>query len=504
MGACAKPKQVNHIPKEANVVIGLNGKSLIYKALDLKTVISNLFSEGDTSKMSKQQRELSGKVENSGIDFINTIYFFSTSKPGSSNNVLFAIFPLGSSSDFEKFVITLDPGLKVSENNDLKLVSKDKTMLAWNKNLAFWVSHQASLDPITDEQMIQELQNVANLSSENTLAKNNPHFKNLSELTFDVAAFMNLSGMEAVPGVAFLPNLAGNFLTGTLNFEKGMVTMDGHIYGSDTAKNFVPLMDKTLESKYLENIPSESPLALAALRVNKDGLKSYLKKSGKWDDYEVTMDMVGISMDEFFDMITGDINFSIDDVKGTSPQFFGEMGIKDSKILEKVTSSLSGAGWMKDNGNFKYIVLYPDLLFKPMPDKLVISNSVTLLQNVVKGTGPKLKKETSGLIKEGALSFYLDFDNFNRKVGILLNTPVRDGLTVFKDLVVTSVQKSGSEWEHKTLLRLNDKDQNSLITLIKAAGKSKGAFEYFNLSGLPAINGKVADTSSATPATPLP
>ena len=474
LASCGKkPEQVKFVPSDAQFVAALNGKSMVLKAVDLKSILKGIFSEDKKEKSGADS--ISSKIENSGIDFLNTTYLFTRKPAGALNTEMYFIVPLSSPEKWAETVKGLYPKLSVTEAGGLKQLVSPTYTYVWNEHLLFTAFSTDRTTSVPAERVLA----VANLKEENSLLKTDSLFNKLSGGSADISFWVDLGAARKSvadnPALAAVPNISDSYLTTVINFEKGEVLSESHVYISKMEGAAIPAFDKTsLGSTAFGQVPSAKPLALAGIRFDPGMVKDQVKKQGGMEELDAYTNMLGFSGEELIDMLSGEITLALLGGTVDKPDYYGEIGLRNPETFKKIATSFVQQGLLIDVKTYKYSPLFPSLQIIPKPERLILVSGEALRDKVLAGKFDKVPSETTDKLKEGSAAFYIDFKTWDQSNFAEENmNPVAVGtLAYLQDLSITSLRASDTEWLIKGRLGFINTDQNSLKTVLEAVSKA--------------------------------
>ncbi len=330
--ACSKKnKEGKYVPKDAAVVVHINGAALSEK-LPWQDVKSNeLFKElqSDTAVTSFVKQALDNP-ENTGIDTKTDLLFF-LQKDTMGGYAAFT----GTVKDAEKFkLFNLDiakSGIE-SEEAGVNFISKYPMCVAWNKEKFVYIFNTPELNAQRysggkipkDRDIRAACKMVFDLKESNSLAEDEK-FTALVKKTGDIHLWMNSEMLnEDNPAAAALPMLditklyKGSIAAATVNFENGKIAVDAISYANKELTDLWKNNSKDVDEAMLKRLPAENVAAVFAMSFKPEGLKEFLKLLGVEGYANMGLAFLGFTLDDFVKANKGDIAIAVTNFKAAN------------------------------------------------------------------------------------------------------------------------------------------------------------------------------------------
>jgi hypothetical protein len=344
LASCSKTnKQGKPVPKDAAIVVLLNGASLSAK-LPWDDIKQNaLFQEmyADTTTPAFVRKALDNP-DNSGIDTKTDMTFF-VQKDSLGGIIAFT----GTVKDAEKFKLFCLDAAKdgsQSEKDGVSFISKSPVCVGWNKDKFLFVcnapdmhsnyrmmhhlpdSMQMPVAPASSRDFLATCTNLFNLKESNSLGENEK-FTTLVKKSGDIHFWMNaeelnkgvMAGMANNPALAMLninKLMEGSITTATVNFENGKIVADVKSYaGKELSELYKKYGGRNIDEDMLKRLPQKDVAAVFAMSFKPEGIKEFLKLLGVEGYANMGLAFAGFTLDDFIKANKGDILIAVSDFK---------------------------------------------------------------------------------------------------------------------------------------------------------------------------------------------
>ena len=207
--ACNRiPDHARYIPKEAVAVAGINLRSLSKKIAWNVITGSKLFKEMQGRIAEKNTKDAMNSIENSGIDFSNTLYVYvKTDTRYKGGSRITGLVPLADESQWEGYVKRVFPQAAITQHGDHKEASLGRDIyVGWTKNLMI-IINTVSVSPENNDEagnntklnvsstmgqvdVSAEMESAFGVTKENSIIENQ-HFKDLELEGHDITFWLN-------------------------------------------------------------------------------------------------------------------------------------------------------------------------------------------------------------------------------------------------------------------------------------------------------------------------
>lgn len=495
-------EQANYIPKDANVVMAFDVKSIGIKSMDFKELFS----------LEKIKKTIGGasndstmeKLKNSGIDLFNTAYFFGQVNEDAKGYGALSV-ALSDPSKFETFVKELEKDFTITTEGDYTFASKtsDKTTIGWNKKSAIFL-----FESTEGGNGKEKLLSFFNLKKDESLVENDKNFKELQKTGGDITFFMN---MEKIGKLAsnYNPSAAAidfkeTFVTAVCNFEKGQIVINTNYHANKETAEKLSLTKANLSKDIAAVLPGKSVIAMLGLSLDMDKLYAYLQKENLTANIDAgAQPATGLTSQELFKMLSGEFAGTLNgmqmaDVKGIDyatgaeivrkvpqPEFAVIIGISDKDKAAKLLAKFTENQMLLKKDNY---YSFQDVYY--IVDKgsyLVVAGTESMRQLAIDGKGEKLNDDLSDMLTKNAGTFYMNINNIPDDMLSLMGTKAKEYIknSQLEAITITSSEIKDNVSSGKVVIAFKQKEENSLITLAKISDKFAEEAETTSTSVMP-------------------
>ncbi|MES2386372.1 MAG: DUF4836 family protein [Bacteroidota bacterium] len=480
LASCGKPEQIKYVPKNALAVASVNGKSIALKAADFKSIWKGIFNKKEDSDTTG----IAHKLDDSGIDFFNTAYVYSA-KAGEKTDVV-AVIPLADAGKFEALVVKEEKGAKITSEAGFKQLIGNTAVYIWNDHTAL-AAFSKGEDSKKD--ILARLMKTVAESDNNSLVSSNAEFKKITSESSDFSYWVNLKdlsgqyGASAAGSKAAMAGVEKSYLWGSLNFESGEVKADAttETVMSQNAKSDI-MFGLPVSKDVVGHIPSEKPAAVLALKFDADKVYQYLAAADLLSGLDANLAMAGSSAKEIFEMLSGDLTIAITAANGGMPQGYFELGLRKEATFNKLVDIFAMQGLIAEEEGYRYVKMYPEYHFITQKDRVYVVNTPELEKLAADAGHPKPESAIADPMASGVFGLYFDINALTAKDS-RLSLADRKFISNLDKVTFTVKQESKTTAKSEFSLKLQNKTQNSLQTLLKAASDysedSKKAVDEF-------------------------
>lgn len=515
------PKETKLIPKDALAVVSLNAYSLKEKlqadGITIDTLLSKIFEKDSSGE--KDRKIIDDLRVNAGINWKEKIHFFIVKKKAADNSEITIMNVLASISDKEKLASFIKTN-NYSTNKNIQeskafsyLDSKENSMLAWDKDHLLAMFYSSSVKPYYDtvnmkfvipektnsgKEMVEEATRLFTQKEDASMMSVKGFgemFKTNAEGYFFSSTNNLLGSLSTMP--LQLPKLEeltkDNYTTATLAFEDGKIVAKSTTYtnpflGSILSKFSGPTVNLSLLEKY----PSNNINAIIMASFNPaifGGVLQQLEVEGIVNEF---LKQSGISSSDLYGAMKGDIAVIVSDlgIGAADPmkrkdelflskeQPMGKMivnipvGNKDN--FNKIMNKAIEMGTVQKNGKeykgadlLRTMGLY---LIANEQQLIIASDSVTYTQYIASPTKSLINKEALNYFKGKSTILYIDVANtingFSKDSADGFHNSMIAAKNTVKDIMASSENFSGGSIKAVFELRMQNEQQNSLVTLM--------------------------------------
>lgn len=335
--SCGKTnKQGKLIPKDAVMVLHLNGKSLNEKLPwdELKTNV--LFAQliADSSVPATFKRALENP-DNSGIDIKTDILVFMLKD--SAGAYVAVEGTVKDAAKFKSFNLDLSEGGSESETNGVSYIAKAPMCVGWNKekfvyilnapqlgnNISFGNTGSGGMTDITSSRDLgATCRSVFDLKESASLAKDEK-FSDLMKKDGDIHFWLNAEqaqkGAQSIAALSMIKMdkiYEGSYTVATANFNEGKLDIDYKTYAGPAIKDVLKkYAGGNLDESMLKRLPAKDVAMALAFHFKPEGIKELLKVMELEPLINMGLAFVGFSLDDFIKANKGDIMLAISDFR---------------------------------------------------------------------------------------------------------------------------------------------------------------------------------------------
>ena len=334
LASCSKSnKQGKFIPKDAALVLHINGESLNSK-LPWDEVKKNALFEKiyADSTLPPFMKPILDNPENSGIDIKSDLIFFA--QKDSMGGIIVFEGTLKDAEKFKAFNLGASKG-SLSEKDGISFVSKAPVIAGWNKDKFVYVidapqmnRHQKYRDDdiVTTDAVPRDLmascKAIFDLKESNSLGTDDK-FTSLMKKEGDIHLWLNteqlyegMDGIEALRMIKMDKFYSGNIMVATAGFDNGKINLNYKTYaGKDLDAILKKYSGGKIDETMLKQIPSKDVAAVFALHFKPEGIKELVELSGMEGLINIGLMAFGFTMDDFIKANKGDIMVAVTDLK---------------------------------------------------------------------------------------------------------------------------------------------------------------------------------------------
>ncbi len=324
LASCSKGGDYkNVLPKDAKVVVAIDGKAIMEKASlksdnlqKLQNKILQLVGAGLNAQDYKTIEAGVRTPTELGVSLTDKIFVFSTTE-GKETGLVIKVSDKGKVKNFLE-ILSRQLGQKVEEQDGYSFLRDNDYMLGTNGSALVLLT-------VSDkkEDLIEYMTVLFKQKAEESYAKSE-YFKKLQSQKGEVTAVAMLSALPKSYSAdlkMFLPSeakLDEVYAVAGLLFEKGRVSIDGECFTTNTALKAQMDSQKgafgRIKGRFTKSFPISTPLVIA---LNMDGAKaSNLLGSGS-DPFSGLMGGLGLDIDSFLTSMSGDIVAGVNSVSLT-------------------------------------------------------------------------------------------------------------------------------------------------------------------------------------------
>ena len=353
-GACSStPKHAQYIPKDALAVLSVNTGAISKEVAWAKITGSKILDDMEkNAKNEKEKKAAQGikNIENSGIDFMSTLYLYTKSDTRySGSQHVTAVLPIKDKSKWEAWLKSVWPDANIhAVGARREALLGNKAYAAWDDGVAMIMNavmirntqnapQPTTTDSVASEAAIaspdanmsitekaDEAATAADMDLAFKLPKEssiieNARFKTLMHEGHDVSLYVNyeaaMNSATAMSNGAMGMNMGASLwqntaLTAGMDFKNGALDGNFRYYSSDSmkaiAKEFgADNFDATMASR----VPGQNLNLAAGYHLSPKALKMVLDKMGYGALANMYLAPQGFTVDGILNAFSGDIAF---------------------------------------------------------------------------------------------------------------------------------------------------------------------------------------------------
>jgi len=392
LASCGKTNtQGKLIPKEAAVVVHLNGESLNEKLpwSELKT--NPMFQQASTdSTIPEFVKKTLNDPDNSGIDIKKDIVFFLVRD--SLGSYVGVEGSVKDAAKFKAFNIEASNGGSEAQDGDQTYISKSPVAVGWNKDKFVYIINtpERPADYYTDtnagimhsRDIGAACKNIFALKSDASLGDNDK-FSELVNTKGDIHFWLSTEQLQKGTGAAAaLPMMnmqslyKDSYTTATATFDNGKITIDTKNYAG---KELSDLMKKyngsKIDEEMIKRIPAKDVAAVFALNFKPEGVKEFVKILGVEAYVNLGLAFAGFTLDDFVKANKGDILFAVTDFKTVTDSVSSFLNEGAKEVRTKTDPEFLFAASIGDKSSFNQLVKAGEKLGKDKGGDMGVSYS---------------------------------------------------------------------------------------------------------------------------------
>ncbi len=519
LAACSSSKQEKYIPKNAEVVAGLNMSALGKKIAWNMITGSDLFKQ--MRKKSGSNGEGAGIMENidkAGIDVMNTFYVYLKNDQRYDAHIhITGLVPLSSSSDWEAFVKKNFPKANIKADGDINMAALNADMyVGWNKSILIIMN---KMEAGGEAEMEAEMKTAFNVDESNSILKDDK-FNKLKSEDHDVLVWLNYGKIMddyVTENAAVASNASvmasmwkDSYFTGGIDFNKGAIDGRLDFYGSKQAVEFYKkYCSDNVDAKMLDIVPTNRLAMVAAVHLNPELFSASLESAGYTKIVDAALSAQGLSLQTVLSSITGDISFSINELNLSAQKKTMDLGdrsvtyndtkrdlamnlllkIKDKNGFGKIIDLVKTTGYFMPYSN-GYMMPFPtgDTVFLLYNDQYaIVSNKSASVNAILSGNaGGKMTEEAKKIVYGHSASMYLDVQEIFKGVdAATMFSPAElqaynETQKLLKNIYMHTDLPKDDKVTTKYAVNFMNKEENSILILLDYGMKISEAIDKAN------------------------
>ncbi len=529
--SCSRlPEQTKYIPKEAVMVMGINGKSLAQKGAWSELTGDSVLQHLKASASPQQQEYLNHPAE-TGVNTLSAFYVFFKPDPRFGSGYVGIIAALNNADKFTAFMQKSMDTIPVKKEGDIRsmLIGK-KGLLAWNKRAAVFLipaANSISTDDIkqiivskdslfshlnsdssgigqllhaTDTafnapELYAEMHRLFTLPKSSAISSNDK-FVALQKQTADMTFWINMQELykAAPPNSPLLraDYFDNSYLAMAVNFNNGAIDVAGKSYANEQLMAIArKYSGRTIDMRSIKDLPSANIVALVAAAFKPDYIKAVLNYYGLDGMINLALDSQGLSLDTLLHAFSGNLLISATDLKvkpagtdsSTAPgwpsvNWLFSAGLDNGRVFDRLLLLADSNNLIRKQGD-KYLVQMPGstITLLKTDQSFTIASSGEMADKFESGhTNTSIDPAILQHFEGQPAAFYLNIHAIMQAIPEdRINNEGKQNMEMMKGLFsnfyVTGGQVTKDAADFKMELNFIRKDENSLIQLIRMGTK---------------------------------
>lgn len=396
LASCSKKnKEGKFVPKDAAVVMHVNGASLSSKLpwdeIKKNALFQKMYADSSIPTFIKGALD---NPDNSGIDTKTDMIFFM--QKDSVGGVIVFTGTIKDAEKFKLFSLDITKGGTESEKDGIKFITKSPFSVGWNKEKFVCLVNAPELSmngykpsswgdssyTVKSRDLSAACKTIFDLKESNSLAEDEK-FTELVKQPGDLHFWMNSEEFYkdglANPALAML-NLTtlykGSRTAATLNFENGKILMDIKSYaGKELTELYKKYGGKNIDEEMIKRLPSKDVAAVFAMSYKPEGIKELLKLMGVEGYANMGLAFVGFSLDDFIKANKGDVLIALTEIKHKkdSIKFKGVNGEDKSFETNTPQPEIIFAASIGDKDAFNLLIKAGEKFGKNVPAEIPVA-----------------------------------------------------------------------------------------------------------------------------------
>lgn len=318
------------VPKDAGVVIHINGASLSSK-LSWDEV-----KQGEWFKMASKEAkdELAQKIlnnpEESGVDIKSDAYIFFVNR--GNGGYAGVVCGIKDEKKFEDFLSSIRKGDKIEKKDGLSMLTDNDNVLTWKDNRMVFIGDNPDMNPGTSafglnkqkkrfetDSLLFFAKEVYDIKGSKSIGSDSK-FANVIKDGGDVHFWVNTGKIygNALPALLSLTKASllfeGNISAATIDFENGKIAVKSKNYfNKELGALYKKYSMRSIDEDMLKKIPAGEVAAVIAMNYPPEGLKDFITLLGVDGIVNAFLAEAGFSIQDFVKANKGDLLFAVSD-----------------------------------------------------------------------------------------------------------------------------------------------------------------------------------------------
>lgn len=349
-------KEGRYIPKQAAVVMHINGESLNSKLpwdeIKNNALFQKMYADSSVPAFAKKVLD---NPDNSGINIKTDLLVFA--QKDSAGGVIAFTGTVKDAEKFRLFNLEMTQNGSETKDGDNSYISKAPMCVGWNKEKFVYIMDAPQLNPSMHYRHYMDTtyrspqprdlgaacRSIFALKEDNSLS-NDERFSEMVKTKGDLHFWINSEEMQkGMPGNEEIPMMKleklyeGNVTTATANFDNGKITIDAKSYaGKELKELYKKYSGSKFSEEMIKRLPMKDVAGVLAFNFKPEGIDELLKLIGMDAMANIGLSFLGFTIDDFVKANKGDIMIAVSDFKMSTDSVTRYI---DGKEVRKLDSS---------------------------------------------------------------------------------------------------------------------------------------------------------------------
>ncbi|MDX2304897.1 MAG: hypothetical protein NW226_18945 [Microscillaceae bacterium] len=388
----------------------------------------------------------------------------------------------------EKFVTSMNPDLEVKQLKHFKYLVKNKSLLGWSNNLLVLLDARQSPN---ESHLTDIFAKIADNPRDSSLLFTNENFRQALNSYYDVSLWVNMNDLgksSLFNTFAQNVNLDQNYLHLHANFDEGQITTRTKYFANDTLyQRYADILSRPIDRKLIEHVPLQDPAVLLGMSLKSDGFKQLLADLSLTEKCSNLANAVTLSLDDFFEMISGDIVIALKDLshldqdldKSDSATAFKDKktlsdlvmgaGIKNEAVYDSLIQVLTETGILEQKDGYQEF--FGEIFIMKKDSMVFFTKNESIKDDFLEG----IKLQDENILSMSTNNWFMLYANesISEKTvkgqdlitEITRNLLKNENLLIDKAKVTFSVPNAQTGGE--SIILFKDKNANSLLAMLE-------------------------------------
>ncbi len=370
-------KEGKYIPKQAAVVMHINGESLNSKLpwdeIKSNALFQKMYADSSIPAFAKKVLD---NPDNSGIDIKTDLLVFA--QKDSAGGIIAFTGTVKDAEKFRLFNLEMTQNGSESKDGDNSYISKAPMCVGWNKEKFVYIMDAPQLNPSMRYRHYMDTtytapqardlgaacRSIFALKEDNSLS-NDERFSEMIKTKGDLHFWINseelqkgMSTGEAFPMGKLDKLYEGNVTTATANFDNGKITIDAKSYaGKELKEIYKKYSGDKINEDMIKRLPSKEIAGVFAMNFKPEGINELLKLTGMDAMANIGLSFLGFTVDDFVKANKGDILIAVSDFKMSTDSVTKYINGKEERKLDSsYTPNFLFSASIGDKSSFEQLI----------------------------------------------------------------------------------------------------------------------------------------------------